>query len=335
MPRVIVGKGLRLTLRHAPCAHICRYCLISETRKGSALPFARFERLVHRFHDWKIADRRDDLEIGVFVGPSFDYDIETLRGVARLRARRGAKLQILNLGGLRVRSGEALTAWLEERRSEGIIGFHTSLAGCGEIHDRWNGRRGDFDYQTTILRRGGERGMVRHERLFLTQNTLPHFDRLLDILDGIPGEVRNRYATLFFYAGLATRYEDERITEDIRDALPERIGRLRQGKFVDWRSEREWIPLMLEAADKPRRLILKLDVHEGNIEQLEKSSCEEIFAERERLYQESYQPIPSIAELCARYGDPASRKVYMMSRDVEGRWLDLHARETGTKPPID
>jgi hypothetical protein len=252
-----------------------------------------------------------------------------------LRARRGGKFQILNLGGLRIRSGEVLTAWLEERQSAGIIGFHTSLAGCDETHDRWNGRRGDFAYQTAILRLGGERGMVRHERLFLTQNTLPHFDRLLDILDGIPGEVRNRYVTLFFYAGLAPRYENERITEEIRDALPERIGRLRQGKFVDWRSEREWIPLMMEAADKPRRLILKLDVHEGNIDALEKSSCEEIFAARERLYQESYRPIPSPAELCARYGDPESRKVYMMSRDVEGRWLDLHARETGIKPPID
>jgi hypothetical protein len=38
------------------------------------------------------------------------------QGVARLHARRGAKFQILNLGGLRIRSGEALIEWLEERR---------------------------------------------------------------------------------------------------------------------------------------------------------------------------------------------------------------------------
>ena len=69
MPRQIVGKGLRFSLRHAPCAHICRYCLISESRNRSALPFARFEQLVHRFHDWRQAER-PDLEVGVFVGPS-------------------------------------------------------------------------------------------------------------------------------------------------------------------------------------------------------------------------------------------------------------------------
>jgi hypothetical protein len=273
MPREIVGKGLRFSLRHAPCAHICRYCMITETRKRSALPFSRFEALVHRFHDWKRSAGRDDLEVGVSVGPSFDYDLDTLKGVARLRARRGGKFEILNLGGIRLRRGDELVSWLEERRAAGIAGFHVSLAGCGEIHDRWNGRAGDFDYQTSILRLGGERGMVRVERLFLAQNTLPVFHRLLDVLDGIPGDVRHRSAGLFFFAGLAHRYEDERITEDIRDALPDRINRLRGGRFQDWRSEREWIPIMRETADKPRKLILKLDVNEANIDRLEKSSC--------------------------------------------------------------
>jgi hypothetical protein len=66
MPREIVGKGLRFSLRHASCAHICRYCLISEMRKGSKLPFARFEQLVHRFYDRKNSAGRDDLQIGNF-----------------------------------------------------------------------------------------------------------------------------------------------------------------------------------------------------------------------------------------------------------------------------
>jgi hypothetical protein len=335
MPREIVGKGLRFSLRHAPCAHICRYCLISESRKRSPLPFSRFEQLVHRFYDWKQSQQRDDLEIGVFVGPSFDYDIETLKGVARLRERRGGKFQILNLGGLRIRGGDELVAWLEERRAAGIVGFHASLAGHGEIHDRWNGRAGDFDYQTSILRLAGERGMIRQEKLFLAQNTLTIFDRLLDFLDGVPGEIRSRTASPFFYAGLATRYETQRLTEDDRDRLPEHINRLRPKRFNNWLSEREWIPIILETADRPRKLLLKLDVDEANIDYLENTSCQEIFTERERQYQESYRSIPVLDELCSRYGDSTNRKIYMMSRDVEGRWLDLHERTTGTRVPID
>ena len=34
-------------------------------------------------------------------------------------------------------------------------------------------------------------------------------------------------------------------------------------------------------------------------------------------------------------GDSTNRKIYMMSRDVEGRWMDLHEAATGTKTPID
>jgi hypothetical protein len=334
LSREIVGKGLRFSLRHAPCAHICRYCLISESRKRSTLPFSRFEQLVHRFHDWRQTER-PDLEIGIFVGPSFDYDLETLQGIARLRERRGTKFRVLNLGGLRLRQGDELIAWLEERHNAGIVGLHASLAGIGAIHDRWNGRAGDFDYQLTVLQLGGEWGMMRQEKLFLTKNTLPVFDRLLDRLDTIPGEVRSRSASPFFYAGLATRYEDERLTEDDRDSLPERINILRSGKFGRWLSEREWIPVMRETAAQPRRLLLKLDVDEGNIDRLESMSSEEVFAQREREYQRSYRAIPSLGELCECYGDPENRRIYMMSRDVEGRWLDLHHRATGASKPID
>jgi hypothetical protein len=328
MPREIIGKGLRYSLRHAPCAHICRYCLISESRKRSTLPFSRFEALIHRFHDWRQTER-PDLDIGIFVGPSFDYDMEILRGVARLRERRGAKFRFVNLGGLRIRRA------VEERQAFGVIGFHTSLAGCGETDDRWNGRAGDFDYQTAILRLAGERGMARQEKLFLTKNTLPVFDRLPDILDSLSGELFSRNASPFFYAGLASRYEDERLTEDDRDSLPERINELRPGKFGTWLSEREWMPIMLETAGKPRRLQLKIDVDESNIDKLERASCEEVFATCEREYQESYRDIPALDELCARYGDPSNRRIYMMSRDIEGRWLDLHHRETGAPKPLD
>jgi hypothetical protein len=109
----------------------------------------------------------------------------------------------------------------------------------------------------------------------------------------------------------------------------------RRRQTANWLSEREWIPVMLETADKPRRLQLKLDVNEANIDELERQSCEEIFLAREREYQQSYRHTPALEELAARYGDTTNRRVYMMSRDVEERWLDLHRRETGAAPPID
>jgi hypothetical protein len=334
MPREVLARGLIFSLRHAPCAHICRYCLVSETRKGSKLPFARFEQLVHRSHDWK-ASGETDIDIRTFVGPSFDYDLDVIAAMRRLRARRGREFKILNLGGLRLRDAGQLEVWMGERQAAGIAGFHVSLAGGDRTHDRWNGRRGDFDYQISILRMAGARGMVRQERLFIAKNTLPMFDRLLDVMEGIPGEIESRIVTPFFYAGLARRYEDERITEEIRDAMPERILSLRRGRFKEWRSEREWIPLLMETAGQPRKLAMKLDVHEGNIDWLENASCAEIFAAQERVYRAGYQRLPSFEELCARYGDREGRKVYMLPRDLEQKWMDMRARDTGVTLPPD
>jgi hypothetical protein len=72
------------------------------------------------------------------------------------------------------------------------------------------------------------------------------------------------------------------------------------------------------------------------LDSLKKASCEEIFAERERQYQQSYRLIPALDELCACYGDAANRKIYIMSRDVEGDgWTCSHAPLVPDRPSID
>ena len=80
MPREVLARGLIFSLRHAPCAHICRYCLVSETRKGSKLPFARFEQLVHRFYDWKDSGATD-IDVRTFIGEGWLQSIP-FRGTA-------------------------------------------------------------------------------------------------------------------------------------------------------------------------------------------------------------------------------------------------------------
>jgi hypothetical protein len=92
---------------------------------------------------------------------------------------------------------------------------------------------------------------------------------------------------------------------------------------------------MRETANQPRRLVLKLDFDESNIDRLENTPCEEIFTQRELDYQQSYCAIPALDELCERYSDSENRRIYMMCRDVEGKWLDLQQRETGVGKPID
>jgi len=66
IPREIVGKGLRFSLRHALCAHICRYCLISESRKRNALLFPSSRSAFIVFPIGSQSDGCKDIEIGIF-----------------------------------------------------------------------------------------------------------------------------------------------------------------------------------------------------------------------------------------------------------------------------
>ena len=43
---------------------------------------------------------------------------------------------------------------------------------------------------------------------------------------------------------------------------------------------------------------------------------------QERVYREDYRRMPSFEELCARYGDRSCRKVYILPRDIEQKWMD-------------
>jgi hypothetical protein len=287
----------------------------------------RFEALIHRLHDWKESLGDAALEVSSFVGPSFDYDLATLEAVRRMRARSGWKMEILNLGGQKMRADNELTQWLDERHSSGIIGFHASFAGLDAVHDKWNNRAGDFSYQTSILRRGGALGMVRHERLFLAKNTIGVMDQLLDVLETIPGQSRDRYAVPFFYAGTAARYERERIDESDRDHLPARVKHLRLWHFDTWRSEREWLPRVKEAAHVPKNAMLHLDVDESNIELLESLTCEAIFDLAKKKFLADWASIPDIEQLCDQYGDPTGLQIYSSAEELETKLIDLYRRE--------
>ena len=137
--------------------------------------------------------------------------------------------------------------WLAERRDAGIEWVGASFAGHGAIHDRWNGRQGDFDFLTRIQRIAADLGMKRMERLFVIKSLLPDLDESIERLNLIPGQVR-RFLCLFYYRGYAVRFEDDRITEEIRDGLPKHIAAL-IGDLGEWRSEREWLKSVPDKKD--------------------------------------------------------------------------------------
>lgn len=329
MGRPIDIEGIWVHAQTVPCANHCRYCMLS-SKKLANITFARFESVVERFMTWRQERGLADFNVRCYLARSHNYDINTLKGLMELAERRGGHLDFVLLGGLFWRPDDEMRTWLRQRRDIGIKIVGASFAGHGRFHDRWNGRPGDFDFRMRALAMAADLGMELRQHLFLTRSTIPQLNELIEKLDALPGRVGERSVLPLFYRGPAKRLEDERITDETLDGLPERVRRLYPPDWKNWRSEREWIDFVCREDETPEIVTLDLELTDSNIGRIESMSCDEIMAGLENRTRAAYAAIPSRAELSERYGDPDNRCIYVFRRDVERKWLDLHLADHPT-----
>ncbi len=315
-------KALTIEANVSPCAHICRYCSIGD--RGPKFSLDRWFAFVERFMDWANERGHDDFHIGTGFFPSFNFNIETYAALRNwFKDRLGINLGCIPLGGLKMRDEEDMRRWLIERQAVGLEGIAASFVGVGAVHDRWNGRLGDFDYLMRTLRTAAELGLSRIETLYLTKSSLPLMDELIEKLDALPTppQNKNRQVRPFYYIGHATHHEGESITEQDRENLPRFVTDCLPREWV-LRSEREWIDVLRNEEEAPHNLALHLELNAENIDCLEAMSCDEIFTDLETRAFASVARFPSLRELSETYADHNGTKIYMFAADLERLWLN-------------
>jgi hypothetical protein len=325
MTREIEVDGIEIFTRTTPCAHTCRYCLVGPTSPQN-VAFSRFQAIADRFIEWAARSAAQPLRLWIGIDRSANFDVHTLKGLLDLIEKTGWEpgSRGIRLGGLHWRPDEEMRRWLKERKEiADIRSVHASIAGYGVVHDRWNGRRGDFDFLCRTMAAAADLGLRLAQRLFLTTDSLPTMDALLDRLAGID-PASETYTGLFVYRGRATRLEAYRITEAIRDGLPDRINALRKRNGEHWLSERERMAVISGEAPAVDKVHLRLEVTEDNLPYLETASCGRIFEELCQRTRRAYRSMPSRLELCEAYGDRNNQRIYAFPDDLERKWLDLH-----------
>lgn len=330
-------SGLVIETNISPCAHICRYCHVAD-RTYSSIPIDRLIALFDRFVEWKTAIGRHNLEIYFsLLGPSYNYDIETMTTLMAFQRRINRPWRRIFLGGLKMLPEDEMRRWLIARRDLGITSIGASMAGHGAVHDRWNGRNGDFDFMAMTQRLAREIGMEVHQWLFVVKSTLPILDEAARILDALVGPPTRRYARLFLAAGYGAYYENERIVEGDMDRLPDWVrDLLRSSERWELLPEREWIdlvrqdPVAREEAER-ENFPLHLHVNDRNIEQIEETSCEQMFEDVERRTRAVYFRMPSHEELLETCADRDGDKIYDIPLDIERAWMDRYL----DKHPMD
>jgi hypothetical protein len=325
MSRAIDTIGLGIFGRLNACAHSCRYCNMGKKRLSN-IPRERFAKVVERFIDWRDA-ARPGFRVAVASQYSDEEDIEEMKVIKRLRARMGPDYGRMHLGGLKMRPEPETRAWLQQRFEAGSRFANASFAGTYDTHDYWNRRPGDFEHLLRLQRTAAEIGFELGQYIFVARSTLPQLESLLDHLEALPKPATERYALLFGYIGWGREQEDDRILEAHRDALPDRVRRL-LGTPLAWKSEREW--MHSEHGFVAKKIMLRLNVDETNIEYAESARCEDVVADLEARTRGAYELIPAWDELCDRYGDQTNLRLYATREDIERKWLDayLRARQT-------
>jgi len=328
MGRSIEVDGIWVHSDIIPCCNHCGYCQVGR-KKIENVDFFRLAALVDRFYAWRQQQSLDDFKVGHWFGYTHNFDLPQMIAEKRLRALGGWNLDVILLGGLPDRSVGEMRAWLKERMDAGFASVISSFTGYGVLHDRWNGRKGDFERLMQIQRIAAELGMGLRQRIFLTKSTLPLLDELLKKLDDLPGNVVERCAYLWFYSGFSARLEKERISEETFNSLPEHIAKILRKDWKKWRSEAKWMEAVRqEETEVPQKVSLKLIVTESNIDRVESMSCEEILAALQRRTQEAYAAIPIRRELCERWGDSSNQSMYMFQEHAERKWLDAYLQSS-------
>jgi hypothetical protein len=320
-------KGIDINLFSISCAHECRYCFF-DNHKCAKSAFSRFSLVVERFLDWRKTQNIPNFHIIFRRFYCDDVDAAILKKEDELAAAcsRGS-YRPLYLEGLRMRPERELRNWLQQLRDIGVKTAYVSFAGYGDVHDYWNRRKGDFDFLMNAIRIAADLGMIFHQRLFLMKSTLPTLGTLIDKLDTLPGKVKSREIYPLFYTGRAGRLEDERVTKDDLEHLPERVTKFFANR-KNWHSEQEWMDIIRKEQEPPLiKILMQLYLDDTNIDRIESMSCEAILEDWERRTRAAYNMLPAPRELCEESGDAANTRLYQNRPDIERLWLNRYLKK--------
>lgn len=307
------------------CVTRCRWCAFGNIGAYN-LTAERISAVLERLIEWRDRNRPADFKVSFRWGRSFNFDLKTLVARAKLYKRVfGGQEKSIPFGGIYFKPDDQLKTWLLERKDIGIEKIVASFAGTRELHDKWACKKGEFEQLVRASWIAGEIDIEYSENLFLTRSTLPLLDELMDLLDAIPGR-KSRTIGPVHYRGRAQKMEEERITEDIMQALPSRVNKYFHTRD-SMETERDWIEVISAGNRGPIEVELLLFIDSSNIDWIETTPIEDVLADLEARTRRAYAAIPTIQELCERYSDRENGRMYSFAWELEKKWLNRYLQK--------
>lgn len=293
-----------------PCHCGCRHCLLSSRHCSTGVDYRRSQRFTSRFYGW-LKEKRLDLNGLFYVG--YCNDFPELEEHSSFVQKYSPQFDFLQFNGLAFRSREKLDELLVSIINRNVHLIDLTFYGTREYHDRFAGRKGDFDYLLLILEEANRLELPVGISVALTQENASQMEELFEIL--MEYEV-HRYSVFLPHAkGRGMDLSDNRLTRNDYERLPQIVkdNMVR----VPHLTEQEWIQRNIWPEAYRRALTISLTPE--NIERLESMDPAEIIQELEAADDAYYGAIPTASELANLVGRPDNQQIFRL-RDLYLQW---------------
>ncbi len=301
-----------------PCCNHCRYCLLSWNGKLEGADWDRSVALAERLLD-ELRAQRPEIRSGFSFGYSMEHP--DLKGAVRtLRRLGGPTADFLQCDGMKMRNDTECMDLMGMLRGEGIRQLNFTLYGLSDYHDRFAGRKGDFELLMRMMRAAKASRLPFSTGIPLTAENIHQVDRLVGILQEIGSE--KVFLTIPHEEGRGKLLRDVRLSMQGFLELSAQTQKLLNPTL--FRTEGDWLRDSEPIRDTKRTVMIALRA--DNMDAFEGRDATSIIREIEALDETYYASFPSFQELAKLYGDPNGEKLYRI-RDLFYHYRAQYARD--------
>ena len=314
----IQTKSIMIQNLCAPCRNHCRYCLLSWDGNAVGTEWERSVKLAERYIN-ELKEARPNVDISFTFGYSMEHSKlkEAIQTLKRLGSPMG---EFLQCDGMNMRDEDQCRDLMRMLKEEGIKSLNFTAYGLRDYHDRFAGRKGDYDLLLRMMNASYEAGIPFTTGIPITTENIQTIDELVIILK----EAGNHKISLFVphEEGRGKSLKQVRLEQQDLSALsPESLSLLNRNIY---RTESEWLSEPTPVQESNRLIIISLRA--DNIDNYDKRKALSVVEEVEALDEEYYSAFPPFDELAKEYGDPEGNSLYRI-RDLYYHYRLLFAAE--------
>ena len=301
-----------------PCYNHCRYCLLSWNGKVVGADWDRSVALAERFMD-ELRDQQPEIRSGFSFGYSMEHP--DLKGAIRTLHRLGGPTaDFLQCDGMKIRNDTECIELMGMLRDEGIKRLNFTLYGLSDYHDRFAGRKGDFELILRMMRAAKASRLPFSTGIPLTSENIHEVDRLVGVLQDHGSE--KVFLTIPHEEGRGKLLRDVRLSMQGFLELSAETQKLLNATL--YRTEGDWLRDPEPIRDTQRMVMIALRA--DNMDAYESRDVMSIVREIEALDESYYAAFPSFQELAKVYGDPDGEKLYRI-RDLYHHYRTQYAQD--------